>query len=96
MTKSNLSTVGFLAQIIRLIEDHPFPSRLIRHNPTLSYLRQAALLSKSMPEDLRDAILGSQSSRKLLEYLDSDRERRAMVKTSTAIDVVKGGDKGKS
>lgn len=90
-----LSIVGFLAQTIRLIEDHPFPSQLIRHNPTLIYLRQAALLSKNMPDDLREAILGSQSSRKLLEYLDNDRERRAMVRTSTAIDVVQGGDKGK-
>ncbi|KAK6382227.1 Gly-Xaa carboxypeptidase [Exophiala oligosperma] len=92
-TPPDHTAIGFLAQTIRLIEDHPFPSQLIRHNPTLIYLRQAALLSKNMPDDLREAILGSQSSRKLLEYLDNDRERRAMVRTSTAIDVVQGGDK---
>ncbi len=86
--------VGFLAQIIRLIEDQPFKSQLVRQNPTLTYLRQAALLSKEMPEDLRDAILGSRSSKKLLEYMDNDRERRAMVRTSTAVDVIQGGDKG--
>ena len=88
--------VGFVAQIIRLIEDHPFKSQLVRSNPTLTYLRQAALHSKDMPGDLREAILGTQSSKKLLEYMDSDRERRAMVRTSTAVDVIQGGDKGRS
>ncbi|KIW15751.1 hypothetical protein PV08_05801 [Exophiala spinifera] len=92
-TPPDHTAIGFLAQIIKLIEDHPFPSKLIRHNPTLNYLRQAALLSKHMPDDLRDVILGSQSSSKLLEYLNTDRERRAMVKTSIAVDVVRGGDK---
>ncbi len=47
-----------------------------------------------MPEDLRHAILGSRSSKRLLEYMDDDRERRAMVRTSTAVDVIQGGDKG--
>jgi Gly-Xaa carboxypeptidase len=83
-----------MAQIIRLIEDHPFESQLVRNNPTLTYLRQAALYSKKMPEDLRQAILGTHSSKKLLEYMNSDRERRAMIRTSTAVDVISGGDKG--
>lgn len=47
-----------------------------------------------MPEELRDAILGAHSHKKLLEYMDEDRDRRAMVRTSTAVDVVQGGDKG--
>jgi Gly-Xaa carboxypeptidase len=84
-----------LAQIVRLIEDHPFNSQLIRNNPTLTYLRQAALYSKTMPEELRQAVLGSQSPKKLLDYMNSDRERRAMIRTSTAVDVIQGGDKGK-
>ncbi|KAK5198562.1 Gly-Xaa carboxypeptidase [Exophiala xenobiotica] len=92
-TPPDHTAIGFLAQIIRLIEDQPFKSQLVRQNPTLTYLRQAALLSKDMPEDLRDAISGSRSSKKLLEYMDSDRERRAMVRTSIAVDVIQGGDK---
>lgn len=47
-----------------------------------------------MPEDLRQAIIGAQGSKKLLEYMDRDRERRAMIRTSTAVDVIQGGDKG--
>lgn len=93
--RSDTILVGFLAQIIRLIEDHPFKSQLTRRNPTLTFLRQAALSSRDMPEDLRQAILGAQSSKRLLEYMDSDRERRAMVRTSTAVDMIQGGDKGK-
>ena len=89
-------TVGFSAQIIRLIEDYPFKSQLAQQNPTLTYLRQAACLSKKMPEELRKAILNGTSSKKLLEYMDGDRERRAMVRTSTAVDVIQGGDKGES
>lgn len=94
--RSDTSTVGLLAQIIRLIEDRPFKSQLVRTNPTLTYLRQAALHSKTMPVDLRDAVLNAHHhSQKLLQYMDSDRERRAMVRTSTAVDVIQGGDKGK-
>ncbi|OAP58229.1 hypothetical protein AYL99_07319 [Fonsecaea erecta] len=92
-TPPDHTAIGFLAQIIRLIEDHPFKSQLIRNNPTLTYLRQAALYSKHMPDDLREAILGAQSSKKLLEYMENDRERRAMIRTSTAVDVIQGGDK---
>lgn len=93
-TPPDHTAIGFLAQIIRLIEDHPFKSQLIRNNPTLTYLRQAALYSKKMPEDLRQAIIGGQGSKRLLEYMDGDRERRAMIRTSTAVDVIQGGDKG--
>lgn len=92
----NSGTVGFLAQVIALIEDHPFESRLVRQNPTLTFLRQAALLSEDMPDDLRKAILLGHSSKELLEYMDGDRERRAMVRTTTAVDVIQGGDKGKA
>lgn len=48
-----------------------------------------------MPQELRDAILGPHASEKILEYMDASRERRAMVRTSTAVDVISGGDKGK-
>ncbi|EXJ63874.1 hypothetical protein A1O7_00209 [Cladophialophora yegresii CBS 114405] len=92
-TPPDHTAIGYLAQIVRLIEDHPFTSQLVRNNPTLTYLRQAALYSKAMPEDLRQAILSSQSPKKLLDYMDSDRERRAMIRTSTAVDVIQGGDK---
>ncbi|EXJ95212.1 hypothetical protein A1O1_00332 [Capronia coronata CBS 617.96] len=92
-TPPDHTAIGFLAQVIALLEDHAFKSQLIRQNPTLTFLRQAALLSQSMPGDLREAILSAQSSKKLLEYMDADRERRAMIRTSTAVDVIQGGDK---
>ncbi|EXJ89211.1 hypothetical protein A1O3_02277 [Capronia epimyces CBS 606.96] len=92
-TPPDHTAIGFLAQVIARIEGNPFKSQLIRQNPTLTFLRQAALLSKNMPDDLRDAILETHSSKKLLEYMDADRERRAMVRTSTAVDMIQGGDK---
>ncbi|KIV81012.1 hypothetical protein PV11_08466 [Exophiala sideris] len=92
-TPPDHTAIGFQAQIISLIEDNPFQSQLIRQNPTLTFYRQAAVLSKSMPLELRDAILGLKPTKRFLEYMDGDRERRAMVRTSTAITMVQGGDK---
>lgn len=77
-----------------MIEDQSFQSRILRSNPTLRFLEQAARFSRSMPEDLRKAILDPDSTDKLQKYMDSIRDRRAMIRTTTAVDIVSGGDKG--
>lgn len=87
-------TVGYLAQVIQAIEANPFTSRLTDHNPTTEYLKCTALHSKSMPSSLREAILDSPSSSKVLKYMDSSLETRALIRTSTAVDVIRGGEKG--
>lgn len=46
-----------------------------------------------MPLPLRDAILSPSSKNKVIEYMDGSLETRALVRTSTAIDVVHGGEK---
>ena len=88
--------VGFLAQVIAIIEDHPFAPHISRRNPTLNYLQRAARFSKSMPDELRKAILDDKSSEELLKYLEASRDRRALVRTTTAADLISGGDKGES
>ena len=47
-----------------------------------------------MPTDLRSAILNHDLEGKVLEYMDSSTERRALVRTSTAVDIISGGEKG--
>ncbi len=79
-----------------MIEEKPFSSCLTPENPTLAYLETAAAYAKNMPSELRDAILNSPSEAKLIEYMDSSLETRALVRTSTAVDIVCGGEKGMS
>lgn len=62
----------------------------------MSYLQKAARFSKSMPDELRKAILDENSSEGLLKYLEASRDRRALVRTTTAADLISGGDKGES
>ncbi|KIV90191.1 hypothetical protein PV10_07522 [Exophiala mesophila] len=87
------SKFGLLAQVIAIIEDHPFAPYISRRNPTLTYLQRAARFSKSMPDELRKAILDDKSSEELLKYLEASRDRRALVRTTTAADLISGGDK---
>ncbi len=91
---SDFRKVGYLAQIIQKIEENQFPSRLTNKNPTEAYLHTAALHAKNMDKNLRHAILDPQSVDKVIEYLDGDRLTRALVQTTTAVDIVQGGVKG--
>jgi Gly-Xaa carboxypeptidase len=94
-TAVNLTApVGLLAQVIQIIEDHPFVSQLTPANPTYTYLRLAAEHSREMPQDLRDAILNGKSSDKIMKYLNETPETKALIQTSTAVTVVLGGVKG--
>ena len=87
-------SVGILAQAIQAIESNPFPSRLTPKNPTSAYLECAAHYAKDMPSSLRNAILDHSSTEKVIKYMDSSLETRALVRTSTAVDVIRGGEKG--
>jgi Gly-Xaa carboxypeptidase len=47
-----------------------------------------------MPSELRKAILDASAVDKVIEYLDNSPGARALIRTSTAVDVVRGGEKG--
>lgn len=92
VASTNLSVVGYLAQIIQKIEENQFPSRLTNINPTKAYLQTAAHHAKTMDKSLRDAILAG-STDKVVEYLNQDPVTRANLRTTTAVDVIQGGVK---
>jgi Gly-Xaa carboxypeptidase len=46
-----------------------------------------------MPESLRHAILNSPTSKEVFNYMNSSLETRALIRTSTAVDVIRGGKK---
>ncbi|PVH78384.1 Gly-Xaa carboxypeptidase [Cadophora sp. DSE1049] len=92
-TPPDHTAIGYLARVIQAIEDNPFQSRLTAANPTLTYLKIIAIHAKDIPLGLRKAILDPRSADKVLKYMDSSLDLRALVRTSTAVDVVQGGEK---
>jgi Gly-Xaa carboxypeptidase len=46
-----------------------------------------------MPSKLRDAILDPEARETVVKYMDRSLDTRALVRTSTAVDVVSGGEK---
>ncbi|KAH7346269.1 Gly-Xaa carboxypeptidase [Rhexocercosporidium sp. MPI-PUGE-AT-0058] len=92
-TPPDHTAIGYLARIIQAIEDHPFQSRLTSANPTSYYLKTIALHAKDIPSDLQKAILDPKSADRVLEYMNSSLDSRALVRTSTAVDIIQGGEK---
>ncbi|KUJ12530.1 Gly-Xaa carboxypeptidase [Mollisia scopiformis] len=92
-TPPDHTSIGYLAQVIQKIEENQFPSRLTSKNPTKAFLQTAAHHAKTMDKNLRDAILDPKSVDKVIVYLNSDFQTRALVRTSTAVDVIEGGVK---
>jgi hypothetical protein len=83
-------TVGYLVQAIQNIEENQFPSHLTDKNPTKAYLRTAIQDAKTIDKSLRDAVRDPRSIDKVIEYLNRDPATWALVRTSTAADVVQG------
>lgn len=75
------------------IEGNHFVPQLRQDNPTFVYLKRAALHAKDMPGNLRWAILDPDGKNVLMEYLQSSIDTKALIQTTTAVDVVRGGDK---
>jgi hypothetical protein len=46
-------------------------------------------------QDLKNSILDCDSHEEVLKYLNQNPETRALIRTSTAINIVQGGVKGK-
>ncbi|KAF4621523.1 hypothetical protein G7Y89_g14552 [Cudoniella acicularis] len=92
-TPPDHTSIGYLANIIQEIEKNPFQSRLTSKNPTTVYLKKAALYAKEMSPALRKAILDPSAVNEVIKYLNSSHETRTLIRTSTAVDVVRGGEK---
>lgn len=92
-TPPDHTAIGYLAEVIKAVEGNPFASRLSPQNPTTIYLQTAAVHAKNMPLELRDAILSSPLNNKVVEFMNGSLETRALIRTSTAVDVVHGGEK---
>ncbi|KAL3422828.1 peptidase family M20/M25/M40 [Phlyctema vagabunda] len=92
-TPPDHTAIGYLAEIISLIERNPFPSTLTSGNPTGNYLSCLAEYGETIPSDLKDAILDRKDTRRVIDYMEKSLDTRALIRTSSAIDVVHGGSK---
>lgn len=91
------TSIGLISRVIKQIEDNPFEPVLNKGDPTLTYLQCVAKHSnkfdKSLIKDIFKASYDKFSNLNVLKYLDSMKEYKYTVRTSQAIDVIKGGVK---
>lgn len=90
----DFTAIDCLAKIITSVNENQFHSQLTDRNPVMKYLALAARYGKDMSDELRDAIFDPEKIGVVLGYLEADVEMRALVRTSIAVDVVRGGEKG--
>lgn len=91
------TTIGVAADLITVLEDHPFEPDFQIDNPIFSLLTCVAEHSTKVPKHLRNHILKapkSKLSRKLLQKaLGDDVRFRDLIRTTRAVDIFNGGIK---
>ncbi|EJD47930.1 carboxypeptidase S [Auricularia subglabra TFB-10046 SS5] len=90
--------IGILSALIVELEAHPLALRLTRSHVVYELLQcTAAHIDGAFPPDLRRDILESASSDKALrrveKVLEKDSTMRALLSTTQAVDIVRGGVK---
>ncbi|WRT67354.1 uncharacterized protein IL334_004325 [Kwoniella shivajii] len=90
------SGIGIMSQILTALEDNPFPTKLTPASPFLTSLQCALAHSPSLPKSYSKLLKteGPLSYPKLAKTLSEESlSRKAMVGTTTAVDVINGGVK---
>ncbi|KAK8869586.1 hypothetical protein IAR55_000153 [Kwoniella newhampshirensis] len=90
------SGIGIMSQVVSALEDNPFPIKLTPASPYLTALQCASEYSPNFPKSYASLLSheGPTSYPKLAKLLASTSPfQKAMVHTTTAVDVVNGGVK---
>lgn len=91
------TTIGVAADLITVLEDHPFDFDFETDNPLYAALTCIAEHSDKVPRSLKKAILGASRDAKdkaaLTNFLSHDPRFRDLIRTTRAIDIVSGGIK---
>lgn len=92
------TSIGIVSELVYLLENNPFDPVLTRYNPVLTLMQCiAAHFGENMPPQVKDAILkadfDSESNKQVVEMLSKSRETKYFIKTSQAIDIIRGGEK---
>ncbi|WVQ69845.1 uncharacterized protein L199_008066 [Kwoniella botswanensis] len=90
------SGIGIMSQVVSALEDNPFPNKLTPASPLLTSLECALAHSPSVPSHYSKLLKseGPKSYPKLAKVLAKENlKSKAMVGTTTAVDVINGGVK---
>ncbi|SCU87458.1 LADA_0E04126g1_1 [Lachancea dasiensis] len=91
------TTIGVAANLIKLIESNPFEPTFTPKNPFYGLLTCTAEHNDKLPSDAKRAILeapfDSKQKQKMINMLSAERSTRELLRTSQAIDIIKGGIK---
>ncbi|KIK60400.1 hypothetical protein GYMLUDRAFT_261395 [Collybiopsis luxurians FD-317 M1] len=91
------TTIGILSRLLVEFEEHPYPVEMSTDTVLYKTLQCHADHGKTMPSDLRRAIVRSAHSKKALKRLGElvfrDPSSAALVGTTQAIDLIQGGVK---
>lgn len=86
--------VGLMSLILANFESNPYPSKLDEGNPFLHYLACLAEYAANIPGDLKSRIQDPSQWQGLADELGKhDRIANAFLTTTTAIDLINGGNK---
>ncbi|WVQ78467.1 hypothetical protein IAT38_000553 [Cryptococcus sp. DSM 104549] len=90
------SGIGLMSRLLTSLEDNPFPTKLTPASPYLTALNCASLHAPDFPHSLSSLLSseGPAAYPKLAHTLAAtSRAQRALVGTTTAVDIVHGGVK---
>ncbi|KAF9059428.1 hypothetical protein BDP27DRAFT_1431388 [Rhodocollybia butyracea] len=91
------TTIGIISRLLVELENHPYPVEMSTHSVFYKTLQCYASHGKTIPSDLRNAIIQSSHSREALRQLGdvvfTDPRNAALVGTTQAIDLIRGGVK---
>lgn len=91
------TTIGVAADLVTVLEDHPFDPDFQIDNPIFSLLTCAAEHSNKVPRHLRNHIIKAPksklSSKLLQKALMKDSRFRDLIRTTRAVDIFNGGIK---
>lgn len=91
------TTIGIAAELINLMEQNPFGYSFTPENPLYDFLVCYAKHSSTLPRDVKSAILeapfDTKQKAKLVEYVSKDHLVRELLRTSQAVDIIRGGVK---
>lgn len=91
------SGIGLMSLLVAQIEHTQFESQLTSVNPTLNQLyclaEHSPVIKKSLKSDILRSHFDPGANNRVIEYLNKDHEMSFLLKTSQAVDIVRGGIK---
>ncbi|ODV73858.1 M20 family metallopeptidase [Cyberlindnera jadinii NRRL Y-1542] len=94
------TNIGIVSKLVSLIEDTPFRQIMDEHNPAFKYLQCIAQHTDEFTPEFKQKVFRStwdpSAKKDVLDYADTVKELKYLVRTSQAVDIIHGGIKTNS